>query len=131
MEKDPEYIDQRRRGTVTLRNKGKGVGRIYVYREDRVSTPTHTIVGKITKGIQLMDIANQGDRITVKTVPERIMTLAMTQKEAGEFLESRGIKQIREGSEDDDAVVVKQEPQFTMDIIGKKELKQLVCLKMK
>ncbi len=121
LEKDPEYIDQRRRGTVTLRNSGKGVGRIYVYREDRVSTPTHTIVGKVTKGIQLMDIANQGDRITVKTVPERIMTLAMTQKEAGEFLESHGIKQTRDGSSDDDAVVVKQEPQFTMDIIGKKE----------
>jgi len=121
LEKDPEYIDQRKRGIVTLRNSGKGVGRIYVYREDRVSTPTHTIVGKVTKGIQLMDIANQGDRITVKTVPERIMTLAMTQKEAGEFLESRGIKQIRDGSEADDAIVVKQEPQFTMDIIGQKE----------
>lgn len=122
LEKDPEYIDQRRRGTVTLRNSGKGVGRIYVYREDRVSTPTHTIVGKVTKGIQLMDIANQGDRITVKTVPERIMTLAMTQKEAGEFLESQGIKQIRDGSSDDEAVVVKQDPQFTMNIIGKNEV---------
>jgi putative methanogenesis marker protein 3 len=121
LEKDPEYIDQRKRGMVTLRNSGKGVGRIYVYREDRVSTPTHTIVGNVTKGIQLMDIANQGDRITVKTVPERIMTLAMTQKEAGEFLESRGIKQVREGSDADNAVVVKQEPQFTMDIIAQKQ----------
>ena len=39
LEKEPENIDQRRRGTVTLRNKGTGVGRIYVYRENRVSTP--------------------------------------------------------------------------------------------
>ena len=123
LEKEPEHIDQRRRGVVTLRNNGKGVGRIYVYREDRVSTPTHTIVGKVTKGIQLMDIANQGDRITVKTVPERIMALSMTQKEAEEFLKSRGIKQIREGSDDDNAVVVKQEPQFTMDILGQKEVR--------
>ncbi len=84
LEKEPEYIDQRRRGIVTLRNKGTGVGRIYVYREDRVSTPTHTIIGQITKGIQLMDIAGKGDKITVKTIPERIMTLSMTQKEAGE-----------------------------------------------
>jgi len=125
LEKEPEYIDQRRRGVVTLRNKGKGVGRIYVYREDRVSTPSHTVIGKITKGIQLMDIANQGDRITVKTVPERIMTLSMSQKEAGKFLETLGIKQIREGSEDDDAVVVKQEPQFTMDIIGQKQVRTM------
>jgi putative methanogenesis marker protein 3 len=123
--KDPEYIDQRRRGVVTLRNKGKGVGRIYVYREDRVSTPSHTVIGKITKGIQLMDIANQGDRITIETIPERIMTLSMSQKEAGEFLKSRGIEQIREGSEDDTAVVVKQEPQFTMDIIGQKQVKTM------
>lgn len=122
LEKEPEYIDQRRRGIVTLRNKGTGVGRIYVYREDRVSTPTHTIIGQITKGIQLMDIAGKGDKITVKTIPERIMTLSMTQKEAGNVLKSRGIQQIREGSEDDDAVVVTQEPQFTMDIIDQKQV---------
>jgi putative methanogenesis marker protein 3 len=125
LEKEPEYIDQRRRGTVTLRNKGKGVGRIYVYREDRVSTPTHTVIGHITKGIQLMDIAGKDDKITIKTVPERIMTLAMTQKEAGELLNSRGIEQIREGSEDDNAVVVKQEPQYTMEIIDQKQVRTI------
>jgi len=123
LEREPEYIDQRRRGIVTLRNKGTGVGRLYVYREDRVSTPTHTIIGKITKGIQLMDIAGKDDKITVKTIPERIMTLSMTQKEAGELLKSRGIKQIREGSEDDDAVIVTQEPKFTMEIIDQNQVK--------
>lgn len=123
LEKEPEHVDMRRRGTVTLRNKGKGVGRIYVYREDRVSTPSHTVIGHITKGIQLIDIAGTDDQITVKAIPERIMTLAMTQEDAGEFLKSRGIEQIREGSEDDDAVVVKQEPQFTMDIIDQKQVK--------
>ena len=70
LEKEPEYIN----GTVTLRNRGKGVGRIYIYREDRVSTPSHTVIGHIKSGIQLVDIANVGDTITVKTVPERIMT---------------------------------------------------------
>lgn len=125
LEKEPEYVDMRRRGTVTLRNKGKGVGRIYLYREDRVSTPSHTVIGHITKGIQLMDLAGKDDQITVKAVPERIMTLAMTQEDAGEFLKSRGIEQIREGSEDDDAVVVKQEPQFTMDIIDQKQVKTM------
>jgi putative methanogenesis marker protein 3 len=125
LEKEPEYIDQRRRGTVTLRNKGTGIGRIYVYREDRVSTPTHTIIGHITKGIQLIDIAGNDDRITVKIIPERIMTLSMTQKEAGELLKSRGIEQIREGSEDDDAVVVIQEPRYTMGIIDQKQVKTM------
>jgi putative methanogenesis marker protein 3 len=123
--KEAEYVDQRRRGTVTLRNKGRGEGRIYVYREDRVSTPTHTIIGHISKGIQLIDIAGTDDNITVKTVPEQIMTLSMTQKEAGELLKSRGIEQLREGSEDDNAVVVKQEPQFTMEIIDQKQVKTI------
>ena len=82
LEKEPEHIDQRRRGTVTLRTKGTGVGRIYVYRENRVSTPSHTVIGNIKKGIQLMDIAGKGDKITVQTVPKRIMTLGLTQKEA-------------------------------------------------
>jgi putative methanogenesis marker protein 3 len=121
--KDAEYIDQRKRGTVTLRNKGKGIGRIYAYREDRVSTPNHTIVGKITKGIQLIDIANKDDKITIETVPERVTTLSMTQKEAKEFLDSRGIEQIREGSDDDDAVIVEQQPQFTMEIIEKNQVR--------
>lgn len=123
LEKEPEYVDQRRRGTVTLRNAGRGVGRVYVYREDRVSTPTHTIIGNITKGIELMDIAGEGDRITVQTVPERIMTLSMTQKEAEDYLKSRGIKQIREGSQEDNDVVVIQEPNYTMEIIDQKQAK--------
>ncbi len=131
LEKDVEYIDQRRRGTVTLRNKGKGVGRIYVYREDRVSTPSHTVIGHIKSGIQLMDIAGKDAKITVKTSVSRIMALAMTQKEAGELLKSFGIKHIRDGSKDDNAIVVKQEPQFTMDIMAQKEVKTMGILEDK
>ncbi len=125
LQKNPELIDQRKRGTVTLRNTGKGVGRIYIYREDRVSTPPHTVVGHVEKGMQLLDIANKGDYITIKSDPERIMTLSMTQKEAEEFLSSKGIEHIREGLEDDDAIVVGQEPKFTMDIIKERKVKTL------
>src|SRR5664280_1846385 len=125
LEKEPEYVDQRRRGTVTLRSKGRGMGRVYVYREDRVSTPSHTVIGHITKGIQLMDIAGKGDKITVQTVPERIMTLSLTQKEAEEQLKSLGIEQIREGSKDDDAIVVTQNPKYTMEIIDQKQVKTM------
>ena len=123
LERESEYVDQRRRGTVTLRNKGKGVGRVYVYREDRVSTPAHTVVGKVVSGMQLLDIANYHDYVMVKTDPERIMTLSMTQKDAEELLSSQGVEQVRDGLTDDDAVVVKQDPLFTMDIIGKKKVK--------
>ncbi len=123
--KSPEYVDQRTRGTITLRNTGKGIGRVYIYREDRVSTPPHTVIGHVAQGMQLLDIANSGDYITIKSDPERVMTLSMTQKEAGEYLSSRGIEQIREGLDEDNAVVVGQNPVFTTEIISAKKVKTL------
>lgn len=123
LKRDAEYIDKRKRGTLTLRNQGKGLGRVYIYREDRVSTPSHNVLGKVKKGMQLIDIARYGDEVTVSVQPARIMTLNMTQKEAEEFLQSQNIKQFRDGLKDDDAVVVIQEPHFTMEIIGKGEVK--------
>ena len=125
LQKRAEFIDQRRRGTVTLRNSGKGVGRVYIYREDRVSTPSHTVIGHVEKGMQLLDIASTGDYITFKSDPERIMTLSMTQKEAEKYLSSKGVEQIREGLKDDDAMIVGQEPRFTMDIIKEGKVKTL------
>lgn len=123
LEREAEHIDQRRRGIVTLRNRGKGVGRVYVYREDRVSTPSHTVIGKVHTGMQLLDIARAEDYITVKTNPNRIMTLSMTQKDAEEFLSSHGIEQVRDGLIEDDAIIVTQDPLYTMDIIGQKKVK--------
>ncbi len=124
LETPPEHVEQRKRGTITLRNTGKGTGRIYIYREDRVSTPSHSMVGKVNKGMQLLDIARLNDLVTFKTEPHRIMTLAHTQREVAELL-TEDIKQIREGNTQDDAVVVVQEPRYTMDIIKEKQVKTL------
>jgi putative methanogenesis marker protein 3 len=123
LESPSEFIGQRKRGTITLRSKGKGTGRVYIYREDRVSTPSHSVVGKVESGLQLLDIAGEGDDITFQTTPQRIMTLSLTQKEAQDLLDANGIKQVRDGHTDDDAVVVVQEPRYTMDIIRQKQLK--------
>lgn len=123
LEKEPEQIDQRKRGTITLRNTGNGVGRVYIYREDRVSTPSHTVLGKVEKGMQLLDMARYNDEVTFKTSPERIMTLSMTQKGAEEFLREKGVKQVREGLKDDQAMVVRQEPHYTMEIISQGQVK--------
>src|SRR5690606_14182423 len=100
LESPPEFVDQRKRGTITLRNTGKGIGRVYIYREDRVSTPSHSLVGRVLRGMELMDIAREGDILTVETEPHRIMTLSLTQSEAQELLSQQSIKQIREGVED-------------------------------
>ncbi len=122
IKREIEWVAKRKRGTLTLRNQGKGMGRVYIYREDRVSTPSHNVFGKVVKGMQLVDIARYGDEVTLQIHPERIMTLAMTQKEADEFLRANGIKQIRSGLEDDEAVVVRQEPHYTMEIVEKGEV---------
>ncbi|MCK9151251.1 methyl-coenzyme M reductase-associated protein Mmp3 [Methanobacterium alcaliphilum] len=123
LEKSPELVDQRKRGTVTLRNSGKGMGRVFIYREDRVSTPSHSIIGEVQLGMQLLDIAKKGDYVTIKSDPGRIMSLSMTQKEAESYLTEYGVTQIREGLNDDDALVVVQEPKYTIDIIKDKNLK--------
>lgn len=117
LKKDPERIEQRKRGTVTMRNTGKGVGKVYVYREDRVATPSHTLIGNVVNGMELLDIVGPGDYVTVKSQPGRIMTLAMTQKEAEDYLKGHGVEQTRTGLQDDDALVVMQEPRYTIDII--------------
>jgi putative methanogenesis marker protein 3 len=125
LEKDSEIIEKRKRGAVTLRNQGNGVGRVYIYREDRVSVPTHNIIGYVTKGLQILDIVNENDKITVLTNPKKISTVALTQKEADEYLDNLGIDHERDGVTDDDAVIVAQEPNYTLQINDSKHIKTL------
>lgn len=116
LEKDSEIIEKRKRGTVTLRNQGSGVGSVYIYRENRVSSPAHNTVGYVTKGMQLLDTVKEGDKITVITSPEKISTIAMTQNEAEQYLNSLDIEHTRDGLTDDDAIIVAQEPLYTVDV---------------
>lgn len=120
--KDAEEISERKRGTVTLRNDGKGKGKVYIYREDRVRAETHTKIANVVKGMELFDIAKKGDFITVRSNPERIMLMMMTQKEAEESLNSLGIAHERSGLVDDDAIIVAQEPEFTIGILKNKKV---------
>ncbi|MCL2687969.1 MAG: methanogenesis marker 3 protein [Methanobrevibacter sp.] len=125
--KPAEETTMRKRGTVTVRNTGKGTGKVYIYREDRVKSPYHTTVAHVEKGMELLDIANRNDKITVKSNPERIMTLGMTQKEAGDYLNSIGVIHERTGIVDDDGLIVEQIPEFSIDVIkeGKVETKAI------
>ena len=115
--KPKEEVLARNKGAVTVRNDGTGVGRLYIYRENRVLAPTHTNVGQINKGMEILDIARKDDYITIKSEQTRIMALNMIQAEASKLLEPLGIKHIRTGLEDDDALIVEQEPLHTMDIL--------------
>ncbi|WP_409200730.1 methanogenesis marker 3 protein [Methanobrevibacter sp. DSM 116169] len=127
--KPGEDITSRTRGTVTVRNTGKGVGKLYIYRESRILAPSHTNVGKIIEGMALIDIAKKGDIISVKSKQKRIMTLGSTQAEVSKLLKSLGIEHIREGITDDDAVIVEQDPFYTINILDKKKIKTKAIVK--
>ena len=92
LEKPKEDTTQRTRGTITVRNNGVGIGKLFIYRENRVLTPNHTTVGKIVKGMEIIDIAKENDFITVKAEQQRLMLLNKTQKEATEILSAAGVE---------------------------------------
>lgn len=125
LEKDSEVIEKRKRGSVTLRNQGDGVGRVYIYREDRVGVPSHNIIGYVSRGIQLLDTVNEHEKITIKTNPEKISTIALTQQEADTYLKQLGIEHERDGLTDDDAVIVAQDPLYTVNVHKENKIKTL------
>ena len=115
--KPKEDTTLRTRGTITVRNNGVGVGKIFIYRENRVLTPNHTTVGRIVNGMEIIDIAKENDFITVKSEQQRLMLLNKTQKEATEMLSAVGVEHMIDGLIDDDAIIVEQTPKHTIDIL--------------
>nr|MCR5852096.1 methanogenesis marker 3 protein [Methanophagales archaeon] len=112
-----ENIAHRLKFTVAARLTGTERGKVFIYRAERLSSPAHNVLGEIIEGAPLAQFAKKGDKISVKTTPKWLMCVGMTQKEAEEFLAAENIQQVREGNKDDDAVVVEQEPEMTMDVL--------------
>ena len=117
IDKPKENTTQRARGTITVRNNGVGVGKLFIYRENRVLSPNHTTVGKIVNGMEIIDIAKENDFVTVKSEQQRLMLLNKTQKEATDMLSKVGVEHMIDGIIDDDAVIVEQTPKHTIDIL--------------
>ena len=117
IDKPKENTTLRTRGTITVRNEGVGVGKLFIYRENRVLTPNHTTVGKIVNGMEIIDIAKENDFITVKSEQQRLMLLNKTQHEANEILSKAGVEHMIDGIIDDDAIIVEQVPKHTIDIL--------------
>ncbi|MHC1579621.1 MAG: methyl-coenzyme M reductase-associated protein Mmp3 [Candidatus Alkanophagales archaeon] len=111
-ENNEEY---RRRGTVCIRNEGERVGSIYIYKEDRMPNPALNKIGVVEVGAELLDVAGVGDRILVETEPKHVFVLGMTQKDAESALEELGLSQERAGDTRDDAIVVAQHPNYTLE----------------
>lgn len=117
LKKPKEHTTKRNRGTITVRNDGVGVGKLFIYRENRVLSPNHTTVGRVVDGMELIDVAKENEFITVKSKQNRLMLLNKTQAEASELLSAAGVEHMIDGLVDDDAVIVEQNPQHTIDIL--------------
>lgn len=118
-----ENYEPRSRGTVFLRTAGYGAGKAFISKNDRTASILHSIVGNVTQGMELVDMAEEKQNLVVYTQPPQIMLHGKTFKEAEDELESFGIKIERIGYTDDDALIVAQEPDTTIDIFKTGELK--------
>ena len=112
----------RDKGIVTVRSQGVGLGRIMFYKERRQLSQAHNCAGKVVGGYPIISMAKDGDTVSVVMEPPRLLSVGMTQKEAAKFLESRGVKQKRTGDVSDDAIVVEQVPERTIDALDAGEV---------
>jgi len=112
-------------GVVTVRHEGAGMGRVYFYKTRRQISNAHTKVGLVTSGFELLKLAPANSALTMVTDPPRVMVIGMTQADGAKVLESFGLKQTRKGEVDDDAIIVEQEPELTMEALHEPEIETL------
>ncbi len=112
-----ENLKNRNKGSVTVRNTGSNAGDIYIYRSEEMPNSSHSVVGNVYTGIELLDLAKKGDKITIITNPSRIMVLGYSQSNAKTLLDSSGIKHLRTGIKNDDAIITSQNPKKTFEVL--------------
>jgi putative methanogenesis marker protein 3 len=117
---DSYELRERKRANVTIRIKGEDTGSIYIYKKTVFPSKHHSYVGDIVSGIELIDVARKGERIPIVISPKRANVLGISQKEAEIYLRELGIEQVRLGTTDDDAIVVEQNPYYTIEAYKKK-----------
>ncbi len=118
-----EHREPRLEGAVTVRTSGRGLGRIFIYKADRTSNPGHSVVGRVTSGMDMVKLAGAGHLLTVRVRPDRIMLMGTTLPQALQDMKNRGIEAEVEGYSGEDAVVVKQDPDTTMSVLKDKKVK--------
>lgn len=118
----PEQLHvPRREGVVTVRTRGKSRGGIYIYTEDIPSSPAHTAVGQVTRGIELTRLAREGDSLCVTVEPARFDLIGKPLSEAQEIAGQRGIAVIPDASEGE-RVVVDQSPSTTLECLEARQV---------
>lgn len=112
-----ENYEPRSRGTVFLRTVGYGAGKAFISTDDRTASILHSVVGHVDLGMELVKMAEAGHKLLVNTTPPRIMLHGKSFQEAETELAMFGVKLNREGDTADEALIVSQEPDTTIEIL--------------
>jgi len=120
-----EHREPRLEGAVTVRTSGRGLGKVFIYKADRTSNPGHSVVARVSSGMDMTKLAGSGHLITVRVKPERIMLMGLKLEQARLQMKKRGIEIEVGGHSGEDAVVVEQQPGATMQILKSGKVKLL------
>jgi putative methanogenesis marker protein 3 len=113
-----EQKEPRRAGIITVRSNGAGLGRIYISKLDKTSSPSHSVAGAVTRGMELIQLVDNDQAIAIHINPERILLLGRTFEAAEAEMRERGITMRRDGDTADADVIVQQTPETTIEIVG-------------
>lgn len=107
----------RREGTVTVRCHGKSAGSLYIYIQDLPASPSHSVTGQVTHGLELARLAKEQERIHVRVNPPRFDLVGLPIERAREIASSRGIR-VDCDMEGQDLIIVDQYPATTLESLS-------------
>ena len=113
-----ENFEPRSEGTISIRTVGYGTGRTYISTEERPSSLVHSVVGHVTRGIELIKLAERGQKLSIESLPPQIVLLGHSFQEVEPVLSSIGVELAKDGYTGEDAVIVRQDPPTTLEILG-------------
>jgi putative methanogenesis marker protein 3 len=111
----------RREGLVTVRTRGRGKGSIFMYTTDIPASAAHTVVGQVTRGIELVRLAKEGDVFRLEIDPPRFDLVGLMLPAAEQAAIAKGIRLVIDTREAD-RVVVDQTPETTLECLAAGEV---------
>ncbi|MDD1676902.1 MAG: methanogenesis marker 3 protein [Methanomicrobiales archaeon] len=106
----------RREGTITMRGDGVSRGGIYIYCIDLPASSSHTAVGQVMHGIEIVRLAKVGEILDIRLSPPRCTFIGLTTEEAVALAADRGIALEFDGTPT--GYVVDQEPPTTLAVLA-------------
>lgn len=113
-----ENFEPRSEGAISIRTVGYGMGRTYISKDERPSSLVHSVVGHVTGGIELIKLAEKGQKLSVECIPPQIVLLGHSFQEVEPVLSYIGVELIKDGYIGEDSIIVSQDPPTTLEILG-------------